>query len=287
MNKQPYFVVVLAHSLHGRLQRVYIPHQTLYAAILLAVLGCFSVFGLSTTYMRMSRKVAHFDSLRGEMDLLRARYQALQKVTNQESAQLATLESFASEVSVAFGLQRELDLPLGETYSNGPRRLCEYNFLQSASLSRLYRNYPRQWQANVRPSVWPVNGRLVNAFGLRTNPFSGEGAIHSGIDLAAPAGTMVRAAADGIVVFAEWSKAQGQMVRIDHGNGLQTSYGSLSGIDVVAGQEIRRGDVIGRSGVGGHSVEAHVHYEVRMGGTPVNPYPYLAASTRPGSGRSF
>ena len=207
----------------------------------------------------------------------------MQRVTNQKNEQLATLETFASEVSVAYGLKRKPetgidvanDVHLAPTFRES---LTEYNFLQSASISKMYREYPKQWQTNVRPSLWPVEGRLMSSFGARTDPFSGEGAIHTGVDLSAPAGTQVRAAADGIVVFAEWSGGYGRLVKIDHGNGLQTYYGHLSRMEVVTGQEIRRGDIIGASGGSGRATSPHLHYEVRMGGTPVNPYPFLAAS---------
>ena len=119
----------------------------------------------------------------------------------------------------------------------------------------------------------------MSAFGGRTDPFSGEGAIHTGVDLSAPQGTPVRAAADGIVVFAGWNGGgYGRLVIIEHGNGLQTYYGHLSRFDVVPGQEIRRGDILGRSGSSGRVTSPHLHYEVRMGGVPVNPYPYLAKS---------
>jgi hypothetical protein len=101
---QPYFVLVLAHSLHGRLRRIHIPHKAIYAVFLLALLGCFSMFGIISSYARMAWKVANYNSLRQEVDSLRAKYQELQKVANQKNEQLATLETFASEVSVAYGL---------------------------------------------------------------------------------------------------------------------------------------------------------------------------------------
>jgi murein DD-endopeptidase MepM/ murein hydrolase activator NlpD len=118
----------------------------------------------------------------------------------------------------------------------------------------------------------------MSPFGGRTDPFSGEGAIHTGVDLAAPMGTPVRAAADGIIVETQWFGGYGRLIIIDHGNGVQTYYGHLSSFDVVPGQEVRRGDVIGRSGASGRVTSPHLHYEVRMGGTPVNPYPFLARS---------
>jgi len=280
---QPYFVVVLAHSLHGRLRRIHVPHKAIYAAFLFTLVGCLTMFGFLSSYLRMSWKVAHYNSLRTEVESLRKKYQELQKVTNQKNEQLATLETFASEVSVAYGLKRtpetSADVAAGGTLAPSfPQSLSEYNFLQSASISKLYRSYPKQWQVHVRPSLWPVEGKLMSAFGGRTDPFSGEGAIHTGVDLAAPMGTPVLAAADGVVVYAEWQSGYGRLVIIDHGSGLQTYYGHLSKFNVVEGQEVRRGDVVARSGASGRVTSPHLHYEVRMGGTPVNPYPFLARS---------
>jgi murein DD-endopeptidase MepM/ murein hydrolase activator NlpD len=280
---QPYFVLVLAHSLHGRLRRVHIPHKAIYAAFTLALIGCFSVFGFVSSYARMAWKVASYNSLRQEVDSLRAKYQELQKVTNQKNEQLATLETFASEVSVAYGLKSKPETSTdisngGPLAPNFRESLSEYNLLQSASISNLFRTYPKQWQTNVKPSLWPVEGRLMSSFGDRTDPFSGEGARHTGVDLSVPQGTMVHAAADGIVVHADWSGGYGRLVIVDHGNGLLTYYGHLSGFEVVTGQEIRRGDILGRSGSSGRVTGPNLHYEVRLGGTPVNPYPYLAKS---------
>jgi len=282
MQHQPYFVVVLAHSLHGRLRRIHIPHQAIYAVFALAVIGFLSVVGFLSSYARMTWKVANYNSLRHEVEALRGRYQELQKLTQEKNKQLATLEMFASEVSVAYGLKHKSaaaeitnDLPLTPTFHQS---LDEYNFLQSASLSPIYRAYPKQWQTNIRPSLWPVDGRLMSAFGGRTDPFSGEGAMHTGVDLSAAMGTPVRVAADGIVLHAEWFGSYGKVVVVDHGNGLQTLYAHLSRFEVVAGQEIRRGDIVGRSGATGRVTSPHLHYEVRMRGTPVNPYPFLANS---------
>ena len=118
----------------------------------------------------------------------------------------------------------------------------------------------------------------MSPFGERTDPFSGEGVIHNGVDLSAPQGTPVHCAADGIVVHADWSGGYGRLVIVDHGNGLQTYYGHLSRFEVVTGQEIRRGDILGKSGSSGRVTSPHLHYEVRLAGNPVNPYPYLAKS---------
>ena len=282
LDKQ-YFVVVLGHSLHGRLRRVHIPHRTIYVGLLLLFVAGLTVFGFLSSYLRMSSKVSNYNSLRHDIDILRTRYRDLQKVTNQKTEQLATLEVFASEVSVAYGLKRKPVETLGVAAKSGltptfRESLTEYNLLQSASFSPLFRTFPKRWQTNVRPSLWPVDGRLLSPFGGRSDPFSGEGAMHTGVDLTASNGTPVRATADGVVAFAEWSGRYGQLVVVDHGNGMQTYYAHLSRFEVISGQEIRRGDIVGKSGSTGRTTAPHLHYEVRIGGTPVNPYPYLAQS---------
>ena len=103
--RQPYFVLVLAHSIHGRLRRVQIPHRTLHIALATLLIGSIVIFGLCSSYLRMAWKVANYNSLRREVDTLRYRYQALQKEANQKTEQLASLQLLASEVSLAYGIR--------------------------------------------------------------------------------------------------------------------------------------------------------------------------------------
>jgi murein DD-endopeptidase MepM/ murein hydrolase activator NlpD len=231
----------------------------------------------------MTWKVSNYNSLRSEFDTLRNRYQALQRDDDQKQEQLASLQMMASEVTMALGLKRKIEGtddisdegPLMPTYKES---IENYNFLKSASFSRISHNYARAWQKNIVPSMWPLNGRILSRFGERQDPFSGEGAFHTGVDISAITGTPVHAAADGIVYTAEYDSGYGKMVVIDHGNGIRTRYAHLSAFEVVAGQEVRRGQVIALSGNTGHTTSAHLHFEVRMGGNAVNPYPYLMKS---------
>src|SRR6266852_2859554 len=136
--KQHYFVVVLAHSLHGRLRRIHIPHQSLYLVLALALFGSVSLFGMVSSYLRMTWKVANYNSLRNEVETLRGQYQVLERENNQKQEQLASLQMMASEVSVALGLKRRLEGaddisdegPLVPSYKES---IEEYNFLKSAS----------------------------------------------------------------------------------------------------------------------------------------------------------
>ncbi len=282
--KQHYFVVVLAHSLHGRLRRIHIPHQSLYVVLALAMFGGFSLFGMVSSYLRMTWKIANYNSLRTENDTLRNKYQALQRENDQKQEELASLQTMANEITMALGIKRKLESsddisdegPLMPSYKES---MEQYNFLKSASYSRIDRTYARAWQKNIVPSLWPLNGRLLSRFGDRQDPFSDEGEFHAGVDISAPMGTPVHAAADGIVYSAEYvGGGYGKMVIIDHGNGMRTRYAHLSAFEVVPGQEIRRGEVIALSGNTGRVTAPHLHYEVRMGGTAVNPYPYLMKS---------
>ncbi len=126
------------------------------------------------------------------------------------------------------------------------------------------------------PGEWPVEGRLISSFGQRNDPFSGEGAYHAGVDISAPSGTPVHVAANGTVIQLGGINGYGHLVVVDHGNGFVTYYAHLSEIDVIEGQQVRRGDTIGAVGSTGRSTGPHLHYEVRMNNIPVNPYRFLA-----------
>ncbi len=282
--KQHYFVVVLAHSLHGRLRRIHIPHQSIYIVLALALFGSVSLFGMVSSYLRMTWKVANYNSLRNEVATLRSRYQELQREDDQKQEELTSLQMMASEVTVALGIKHRLEGDddfssegtLAPTYKES---IETYNFLKSASFSRMEHMYPRAWQKNTIPSLWPVNGVVLSRFGDRQDPFTSEGThMHTGVDLSARMGTPVHVAADGVVMSAEYAGGYGKMVVIDHGNGIQTRYAHLSSFEVVPGEEVRRGQVIALSGNTGRVTAPHLHFEVRVGGSPVNPYPYLSRS---------
>jgi murein DD-endopeptidase MepM/ murein hydrolase activator NlpD len=278
--KQSYFIVVLAHSLHGRLRRIHVPQRVIYLVVAFALIGCFSVFGFVSSYARMAWKVANYNALRQEITSLRARYDRLQRVAEERNDQLAQLQLFASEVSMAYGLKQKLEGPAdisreGRLVPTIPESFAEYDLLRTANLSSYYHRYPRSWQTNIRPALWPVDGRLQSYFGKRLDPFSGEGALHRGVDITAPSGTAVRAAADGVVLHAGMMSGYGRLVIIDHGNGYQTYYAHLSRFAVVPGQEIRQNETLGGLGSSGRATAAHLHYEVRRYGTPQNPVHYM------------
>lgn len=131
--------------------------------------------------------------------------------------------------------------------------------------------------ASYAPTLWPVMGPITSSFGQRVDPVlgNGEGEFHKGLDIAAPNGTPIRATGDGVVKTAELENGYGRAVVIDHGHGVETLYGHMSGFAVMSGQTVVRGQVIGYVGHSGRVTGNHVHYEVRIRNTPVNPHKYL------------
>jgi murein DD-endopeptidase MepM/ murein hydrolase activator NlpD len=134
------------------------------------------------------------------------------------------------------------------------------------------------------PSLVPVDGvRLTSDFGMRWHPVLGGRRQHKGIDLAAPVGTPIHAAADGMVSRADWFSSYGLYVAVEHGGEIETRYGHMSRLNVAAGQMVHKGDIIGYVGTTGRSTGPHLHYEVRVAGEAVNPVPYLQSGAAGGS----
>jgi murein DD-endopeptidase MepM/ murein hydrolase activator NlpD len=132
------------------------------------------------------------------------------------------------------------------------------------------------------PGSQPVaDGFIGSGFGWRTDPFSGEMTRHDGIDFAAPAGTPIHAAAGGVVVLAEQHPIWGNVVEIDHGNGLMTRYAHASRLMVSAGALVKRGHKIAEVGTTGRSTGPHLHFEVHSHGVAQNPAKFLFADASP------
>ena len=138
--KQNYFIVVLAHSIHGRLRRIHVPHQAIYAILALAVLGSFSLFGFVSSYVRMALKVSSYNALKQEAEILRSKYQNLQKIVKQTDEQLATLKLNAKEVSLMIGVKKSLIGPAdisteGRLVPTFSETLQEYDTLKTKALA--------------------------------------------------------------------------------------------------------------------------------------------------------
>lgn len=126
------------------------------------------------------------------------------------------------------------------------------------------------------PTIWAHAGKINNEFGFRRNPFGGRTyEFHAGMDIDGERGDQVVAPASGVVTEAGWKGGYGQMIEIDHGNGLKTRYGHLSKIEISAGDVLTRGQLIGNVGSTGRSTGPHLHYELRLNDRPINPRRFL------------
>jgi murein DD-endopeptidase MepM/ murein hydrolase activator NlpD len=134
----------------------------------------------------------------------------------------------------------------------------------------------RNARIGATPSIWPANGEVTSRFGWRSSPWGEEGGDwHPGIDIAGDYGAPIVATAAGIVDYSGWYSGYGNLVKISHGNGIETMYGHCSQLAAHVGQQVRKGEVIAYMGSTGNSTGTHCHYEVRMNGTAVNPASFL------------
>jgi murein DD-endopeptidase MepM/ murein hydrolase activator NlpD len=225
---------------------------------------------------------------------------SLDGVEGRQMAALNTLEeTFDSRMRRMRGLFTDLGLDLKDMETAAPqsavggpfvpakiphnagpfeRQLHRIN-LTRAQIDRLNRTLA------VVPYRKPVIGQVefTSGFGVRSDPFLGRPAMHTGLDFRAATGDPVRATAYGKVISAGWQGGYGRMVEIDHGNTLTTRYGHLSEINVKVGEIVRIGQVIGAVGSTGRSTGPHLHYETRIDGDAVDPQKFLRAGVRLGA----
>jgi murein DD-endopeptidase MepM/ murein hydrolase activator NlpD len=285
-----FYILFVARGDDGQLRKISIPVHYLYVFVVGAAIGFLSLTGIASSYTRMLLKVSRYNQLRTEKDQLKDNYSRLEQVAKERDVQVASLGSIAGEVSALYGLKAQPTLVTATAVeiqnADVSSSLDQLHALRTSALSGatmvgltmgLTRNATTaDWfKANSAPNLWPVEGRVTASFGERIDPFNGEGAFHSGVDIGSSYGSPVVAPADGLVTRSEIMGGYGKAIMIDHGNGISTRYGHLSGYAVTAGQRVHRGDVIGYVGESGRSTGPHLHYEVRINDTPVNPYKYL------------
>jgi len=285
-----FYILFVARGDDGQLRKVSIPVHYLWVFVIGAAIGFLSLTGIASSYTRMLLKVSQYNQLRTEKDQLKTNYSRLEQVAKERDLQVASLGSIASEVSALYGLKSQPTLVTASSEqihdAEVSSSLDQLHALRTSALTGatmvgltmgLTRNVTTaDWiKANSAPNLWPVDGQVTGSFGERIDPFNGEGAFHSGVDIGSSYGAKIIAPADGLVTLVDNMGGYGKTIMIDHGNGISTRYGHLSGFAVTVGQRVQRGDLIGYVGESGRSTGPHLHYEVRINDTPVNPYKYL------------
>jgi len=184
-----------------------------------------------------------------------------------EAAPEASGEGGDNPVRIRVG--RALDLEGRPVYA------ARSTFSQTAGIATFSTTRPAVLRLRSRAAMASaaplVRAAVTSGFGMRPHPLLGGWRMHSGVDLAAPTGSPILATSDGVVGGAGWNGGYGLSVALEHGGGLETRYGHMSGIAVSAGQVVKKGDVIGYVGSTGRSTGPHLHYEMRQNGVPVRP----------------
>ena len=307
------YIVYVTQGEDGTTDRVSIPMRFVYVFIAAAVAGMFTFAGMAGSYTRMLVKAESVNTLRDQLAVSRQDYAHLEKSNREKDVQVASLGSLAGEISAIYGLTAgklnlahirhpKLKQTAAQEAANAPlagddsyhQSLDTYLALEKTadtgiSVTPMHLDPSLGERAALSgfagmeatginmPDMWPILGPITSGFGEREDPVlgNGEGEFHKGVDIGSPNGTPVHAPADGRVIKAGPGTGYGREIEIDHGNGVVTLYGHLSGYNVTAGEQVVKGQVIGYVGHSGRTTGSHLHYEVQVRGTAVNPHKYL------------
>ncbi|MDQ1589385.1 MAG: hypothetical protein QOG71_12 [Pyrinomonadaceae bacterium] len=278
------FIVARTSRSRSKIRRISIHKRWLKpATALLCLVLCAALYGLYGMFRAAQHLKIEQENSRLRVENEKQRQQ-LEKLENRVDA----IEDTSRRIAEISGTP----VPEGESKQEGNGRgaggpLVEMDAqaiaaveTRAVQLEQELRTYESALRERARiPSIWPVaGGETTDSFGGRRDPFGGSSSeFHSGQDISAERGTPVYAAGVATVKFAGTQSGYGQVIILDHGDGITTRYGHLSKLEVVAGQQLARGEMIGRVGSTGRSTGPHLHYEVRINEEPVNPRAYLPA----------
>jgi len=295
LGKSFYTFIVIPNA-SPRLHKLKLPVRALYILAAIGVLSFFVAVGLSFSYTKMAFKAADYDKLQTENTDLKVQKKNFEVTARKLGEKLSNLETISEKIQGII----ENDNAAKRGKLNGPAvggsrvNYPTAELLRSASLrdgidllkgrtAEIEGQLSMQEEVVVQratrlrytPNIWPVKGSITSHYGSRSDPFNGEAEMHMGLDISALYNTQIHSPADGVVIYTERKAAYGNLLIIDHGNGLTTRYGHLSRALLKVGQKVKRGDVVGLVGTTGRTTAPHLHYEVRLNDRPVNPRSYL------------
>ena len=295
--KGKYYTIMVVPHTRARFTQLRV--SAVFVLVLAIIAGAALIStGLLPLYIHMAfERGSEIEHLKSENQVLRATSLELDTAIGSLRDRVAHFEMEASKFALMAGVQ---DLPSSQPVGGAreavpapgagrafaaphPEKLLgELETLQERAgvlidsysvLDRVY--HDQSLLLASTPSIAPVQGMISYGFGYRRDPFTGQRAFHKGLDIVAMLDTPVMAPADGIVTRATREPDYGQVVYLSHGGGITTRYAHLRGFNVRVGQEIRRGEVIGFVGNTGRSLGYHLHYEVLLHGTKMNPMDYI------------
>ncbi len=296
----PRYTVTIANQKAGTTRRLTLSRRGL-AGMVVGTFGAFALAGLLVG----GASQLQLATLEAENEALRVQNESYLVATGEFANQIAELQTALAELGSLAELdpatKRAIDrlpaivraramggdvaVPAARVTAPAPSPEGTFSQLQSvltaleAGLTSVRTHFENQHAlARATPTIWPAAGWLSSAYGNRKDPFTGAPDFHPGLDISANRGTPVRAPADGKVELAGVNGNYGKSVLLEHGYGLSTRFGHLSSYVVRTGQAVKRGDLLGYVGSTGRATSAHLHYEVLLNGSPINP---LRLLTRP------
>jgi len=282
MAERSYTIMIVPGS-RAKLFRIRVRRSILLGIVAAGCFGLLSAAVLPFIYLNAQKRLDALVSLREENHTLKQTTREITSLREQVAyfenkaakfAIMAGVEDLPSSQGVG-GLKQDL-APEATEYNDDLDNLKERSGVLKSSFDMLEKVYQDQsLLLSSTPSIAPVKGMVSYGFAWRKDPFTGQRAFHNGLDIVAPRGTPIRAPADGVVTKAGREKGYGNVIYISHGNGLTSRYAHLDGFAVKPGQEVGRGELIGYVGNTGRSLGAHLHYEILVNNTKVDPVQYI------------
>ena len=290
-----FYTFIIVPNASSRLHKLKLPVRALYLLAGVGILSFFVAVGLGFSYAKMAFKAADYDKLQAENTNLKIQKKNLEVATQKLGDKINNLESVSQKIQnliennltnrgklngPAVGGSK-VDYPTTELLGGSSGQLG-IEFLKGQTsqvenrLSTL-QDVVQQRVIKIRttPSIWPVKGAITSHYGNRSDPFNGDAEMHLGLDISALYNAQVHAPADGKVIYAQRMAAYGNLLIIDHGDGLTTRYGHLARFTVKVGQKVKKGDIVALVGTTGRTTAPHLHYEVRVNDRPKNPRDFL------------
>jgi murein DD-endopeptidase MepM/ murein hydrolase activator NlpD len=295
MPKRFYTFIVVPNA-SSRLHKVRIPMQVMYVLAAIGFVSFFVAVGLGFSFTRMAFKVSDYNSLQTENTELKIEKQNLEVSTKKLNSKLSDLEIRSNKLTALIENDDLMKKQRGQNGAGGSKTdFRTSDILRDAgadleSLKSRAAELENQMtlneekaarRAKIRrytPTIWPLRGRVSSHYGSRLDPFTGAADVHLGLDISGMYGVPVRSPADGLVIFAGRKSDYGNLIIIDHGNGVTTRLGHLSRFQVKVGRTVSKGEVVGNVGMTGRTTGPHLHYEVRLNDRPVNPRSYLPSN---------
>ncbi len=305
IRKRSGFSIVIVPHYHGKIRKFEITSAKIYTGTLSFLIAIALIVAFSFSYKGLKSNIAQFKGMNLD-SIITAQSRELQIAQNQLSNTKAELDSLKQYVVSLSGLEKQVrdSLKLGDSKVSLEYVLSHTSKAKLQSTTQLPENVAKLLSEETNttllseeraknlnmlknaadgynkllaetPNIWPLHGYVSSPFGWRPSPFGSGWEFHKGIDICAYYGAPIRATADGTVEYAGWNGGYGNFVKIYHRDGIETCYGHMEKVATKAGAHIKKGQVIGYEGSTGLATGPHLHYEIRVNGTAVNPIKYL------------